>query len=234
MLFRLHLIAPAFRLLSVVACIVNLAAGTPLHSAARTNGDRAAVESGKSANEKLPEADSRPAIYKWNIADKQMPLLGLPDAHLSPGLDQSLTYPLDQFSFPIFQALGYDDEQGKYLLPSISSETKGVHFIEFASTEIKDTYISTDGTNIKLIDNDNLKTVRTSNGTKYMFVRYPDGEFRCASIKESNGDYLSLIYRANGLTLHGIIDSSGRTIAFNYTSEGISQSPKPGWRTRKV
>jgi hypothetical protein len=161
-------------------------------------------------------------VFKWNLEDKELPLLSLPGDRLVPGFDQSLSYPLDQFSFPIFQALNYDDEHGRYLLPSISSKSVDVHFIEFEPTEIKNTFMSTDGTNIKLIDNDNLKTFRTSDGTKYVFVRYPDGEFRCASIKVSSGTYISLIYAANGLTLHGVVDSFGRTITFNHASDGIA------------
>ena len=220
MLFRLQLVKSALRPLCLLACIVNFAAGAPLHSVGETGNARTAVTFDKSTNGTTDE-DAMPAIYKWNITDKQMPLLGLSNARLSSKLDQSLSYPLGQFSFPIFQALNYDDEQGKFLLPSISSESK-VHFIEFESTEVRNIYISNDGTNIKLIDNDNLKTIRTSSGTKYIFVRYPDGEFRCSMIKEASGEYLSLIYRANGLSLHGVVDSTGRTLTFNYTSEGIT------------
>ena len=32
-------------------------------------------------------------------------------------------------------------------------------------------------------------------------VRYPDGEFRCASIKEAGGANLSMLYTASGLML---------------------------------
>jgi len=151
-----------------------------------------------------------------------LPLLGLANTRLTPGFDQSLTYPLNQFGFPIFQALNYDDERGRYLVPSIYRDSRDLHFIEFATTETKNTYVSIDDPNIKLIDNDNLKTLRASDGTKYIFVRYPDGEFRCASIKDPSGAYISLLYTANGLMLHGVVDSSGRTITFNYGRDGIN------------
>jgi hypothetical protein len=160
------------------------------------------------------------AVY-WNLKDRELPLLGLENTRLTPGFDQSLTYPLDQLGFPIFQALNHDDERGRYLVPSIDRSASGVHFIEFAPTETRNTYVSTDDRNIKLIDNDNLKTLRTSDGTKYIFVRYPDGEFRCASIKDPSGAFISLLYTANGLMLHGVVDSFGRTITFNYGRNGI-------------
>ena len=220
----------AFRAASLILCVMNAAAGATFASRARVDGrrDRVRFVAVKVAKTGFTESASPTTVYKWNLSDRELPLLGLPNTHLTAGLDQSLTYPLDQFRFPIFQALNYDDEHARYLLPSISSESKGVHFIEFAPIESRNTYASIDGTNIKLIDNDNLKTVRTSDGTKYTFVRYPDGEFRCASIKDSSGDSLSLLYTANGLMLHGVVDSSGRTITFNYTSDGI-QSITQTW-----
>ena len=215
------LLPRAFCLASLIVCLMNAATGATLASRARVDGGRNRVRfvAVKPANTGSVEPAS-PA-YKWNVSDRGLPLLGLPNSHLTAGLDQSLTYPMDQFSFPLFQALTYDDEHALYLLPSLSKESKGIHFIEFAPTESKNTYTSVDGANLKLIDNDNMKTVRTGDGTKYIFVRYPDGEFRCASIKDSSGVYLNLLYTANGLVLHGVVDSSGRTITFNYASDGI-------------
>jgi hypothetical protein len=224
------LLPPAFRVASLILCVINAAAGATFLSRASVDGgrDRVRFVAVKLAKAGSTESTSPATVYKWNLSDRELPLLGLPNTHLTTGLDQSLTYPLDQFRFPIFQALNYDDEHARYLLPSISSESKGVHFIEFVPIESRNTYASIDGTNIKLIDNDNLKTVRTSDGTKYTFVRYPDGEFRCASIKDSSGASLSLLYTANGLMLHGVVDSFGRTITFNYASDGI-QSITQTW-----
>ena len=63
--------------------------------------------------------------------------------------------------------------------------------------------------------------VRAGDGTRYIFVRYPDGEFRCANIKDVNGANLSMLYAANGLMLHGVVDATGRTLTFNYAKAGI-------------
>jgi hypothetical protein len=159
--------------------------------------------------------------YKWNVGDRQSPLLSLPDANLKVGLDHTISYPVAQFNFPIFQSLSYDEENGRYLLPSISRESNGVHFIAFEPTETRNTFASTDGTNLKLIDNDAQKTVRTREGSRYIFVRYPDGEFRCASIRDASGASLNMLYTANGLMLHGVVDATGRTLTFNYSSAGL-------------
>ena len=209
----------SFRVASLILCVINVAAGATLASRASIDGGRARFVAVKPAS--TGSVESASSAYKWNVSDRGLPLLGLPNTHLTVGFDQSLSYPLDQFNFPLFQALTYDEERGRYLLPSLSMASKGIHFIEFASSDGKNTYTSVDGANIKLIDNNNMKTVRSGDGTSYIFVRYPDGEFRCASIKNSSGVYLNLLYTANGLMLHGVVDSSGRTVTFNYASDGI-------------
>jgi hypothetical protein len=221
MTYSLRLIPAVFRLTSLMACLVSIAAGATLPLTTNVDGARNRVRFiYRSAGDPI-EPERVTTFSKWNVIDKQLPLLNLPGDRLKQGFDQSLSFPLDQFRFPIFQALSYDDEHGRYLLPTISTEGKGVHFIEFVASEIKSTFTSTEG-DIKLIDNDNLKTIRTADGTKYSFVRYPDGEFRCAGIKDPQSTYLSLLYTANGLTLHGLVDSSGRTVTFNYSRDGIT------------
>lgn len=218
---RIHqtLLPQAFRLALLLLCVVSVCAGATLRAKSDSGRNRLKLVAAKAGN--TGSIDAAGHGFKWNVSDKELPLLGLPNSQLSSGLDRLLSYPLAQLNFPIFQALSYDEEHAHYLLPSISSESQGVHFIEFAMSEIRNTYTSVDDANIQLIDNDNLKVVRTGDGARYLFVRYPDGEFRCASIKEPNGASLNLLYTANGLLLHGVVDSAGRTITFNYTSDGI-------------
>ena len=207
----------------MVLCVANAVAGATFTSTARVDRgrDRVRFVDARIAKPGSPESAGPANVYTWNLKDRELPLLGFANARLTPGFELSLAYPLDQLAFPIFQALNYDDERGRYLVPSIGRSGNGIHFIEFATTETRNTYVSIDDRNIKLIDNDNLKTLLTSDGTKYIFVRYPDGEFRCASIKDPSGSYISLLYTANGLMLHGVVDSSGRTITFNYDRDGI-------------
>ena len=207
-----------FRFASLILCAANMAAGaTPDRPKSKT---QPALNTRDAAATTLATPEEAPVVYKWNVSDRELPLLGLPDGHLTPGLDHSLSYPLDRFSFPIFQVLSYDPERGIYVLPSFSAEGKSGQTIEFTAGN-KNTYFSNDGSKIQLVDRDTLKTVRASDGTSYLFVRYPDGEFRCAGIKTPNGESLSLLYSASGLMLHGVIDSSGRTITFNYSKNGV-------------
>ena len=217
------------RVAAIVLCVASAAAGATFASRARVDGGRDQIRfvAARTARPETPASASSTNAYAWNLRDRELPLLDL-STHLKPGFEQSLTYPLGQYGFPIFQALNYDEERGRYLVPSISRDSRDFHFIEFATTDNKNIYASIDDPNIKLTDNDNLKTLRTSDGTKYIFVRYPDGEFRCASIKDPSGAHISLLYTANGLMLHGVVDSAGRTITFNYRSDGI-QSVTQTW-----
>src|SRR6185436_6796093 len=57
---------------------------------------------------------------------------------------------------------------------------------------------------------------------RLLFIQYPDGEFRCAGIKNKSGANLDLLYAANGLTLNGVVDSFGRTVRFNHDAAGIA------------
>jgi hypothetical protein len=159
--------------------------------------------------------------YKWNVDDRQFPLLSFFSEQLKPGLDQSLSYPMDQFRFLIFETLDYDDARVRYFLPSISSDGRGTHLIEFEPTQIKNNFVSVDEKKLKLTDNGAQKTIRASDGTRYVFVRYPDGEFRCAEIKDAGNNRLNFVYTSNGSMLHGVVDSAGRTITFNYADDGI-------------
>src|SRR5438128_456137 len=164
-------------------------------------------------------SDNANAAYKWNITDRQLPLLGLMKDNLKPGFDQLLSYPAEQFDFPIFRPLGFDEERGVYLLPILAKSNKQLSFIELTRVSDTNNYVASGG--LELVDKDGLKILKTGEGTKYFFVRYPDNEFRCATIKQAEGATLNLLYAANGLALHGVIDSSGRSLTFNYGDQGI-------------
>ena len=205
----------AFGLAVLLTFMVQLGTATPMFTrASDRNGLTGEYEAAiSSAGEILN--------YKWNADEKELPLLNLEGDGLKPGFDRSLTYQLAQFRFVIFQALSYDEQRNVYVLPLSTAEGAVNHFLEFQSTEVKNSYAPTDGTNIRLIDNDSMKTIRTADGSRYIFVRYPNGELHCAIIRNPSGAVLNLLYTANGLRLHGVVDNSGRTVTFNYDSAGI-------------
>ena len=124
-----------------------------------------------------------------------------------------------KFDFPIFKSLELDQEHGRYLMPAILRRDRKLIFIEFSRLGRSNIYSSREG--LELIDQGNLKIIRAANGARFLFVHYPDGKLRCATIKESTGVTLNLLYTSNGLALHGVVDSSGRSLTFNYGDEGI-------------
>ena len=164
--------------------------------------------------------------YQWNIANKELPLIGLNASRLNAGFDQSLAFPAGPFDLAIFRSLSYDEDGGgKYLLPALT-KAHHVAFIELTRTGVPNTFMSIEG--IQLVEKSGMKVVKTADGTSYLFTQYPDGEFRCSTIKQVNGPTLFLLYTANGLVLHGVSDSSGRSVTFNYGKNGM-QSLTQTW-----
>ncbi|HYW70786.1 MAG TPA: hypothetical protein VE961_07120 [Pyrinomonadaceae bacterium] len=132
----------------------------------------------------------------------------------------------NQFDFPIFKSLEFDKENDQYFMPAVSRRDRKLILIEFTRPGKSNTYISREG--LVLFDQDSLKIIRAGNGTRFLFLKYPDGKLRCAAIKEDANVTLNLLYTANGLALHGVVDSSGRSLTFNYGDEGI-QSLTQTW-----
>ena len=125
----------------------------------------------------------------------------------------------NQFDFPIFKSLEFDRKHDKYLMPAVSRRDRKLVFIDFTHIGKTHIYLSREG--LDLIDQGNLKIVRARNGARFLFLQYPDGSLRCTAIKEDANITFNLLYTANALALHGVVDSSGRSLTFNYGDEGI-------------
>jgi hypothetical protein len=111
-------------------------------------------------------------------------------------------------------------------MPAVLRRGRKLILIDFIRPGKTNTYLSREG--LVLTDQGNLKIIRAGNGTRFLFLQYPDGIFRCTAIKENPNVTLNLIYTANGLALHGLVDSLGRSLTFNYGAEGI-QSLTQTW-----
>src|SRR5580765_1716843 len=72
-------------------------------------------------NTNISSAGDSLAIYRWNLADENQPLISLPD-HVGAGVDWSLSYSLDQFEFPLFQSVYYNQRARKYILMVIAKQ----------------------------------------------------------------------------------------------------------------
>ena len=169
---------------------------------------------------------SRPAVqmrYRWNTDEKDLPLLEMDgDGRLEEAEVAGFGYPMDGLSIQILAGLRYDEARKVYELPlaagSIDGAAREETSIVFEATEKGSRYRASGQPNLELLDNDSMKTIRTSGGSRYQFVRYPDGKFYCVLIKEASGVGINFVYLARGCLLHAISDSLGRTITLNYSS----------------
>lgn len=167
------------------------------------------------ANNAFSASDSI-STFSWNLADDDQPLITLPD-HIGAGVDLSLSYSLDQFQFPLFQSLYYNQRAGKYILMVIPRQGRRTEFIDIA-------LIQQAGANgyagLGFSENGRAKLLRTGEGTVYTFMPLSNGELRCSQIRDRSGAVISLQYE--GEELARIEDQTGRTISFGYTTEYLS------------
>jgi YD repeat-containing protein len=117
-----------------------------------------------------------------------------------------------RIGFPAIQGPFTDAEAGgtlAYLLITPS----GAH-VELRQ-QADGTYESTDSSNLQLLTGSNGQLLlRAPDGTQFTYVSVNDA-FRCASIKDSNGNYLSVAYNTYGRMM-AITDTLGRTVSLNY------------------
>ena len=171
--------------------------------------------------------------YRWNLSDEGVPLVNLPDS-LGGGLDQSLTYRMDQFEFPLFQSLYYNERAHKYVLMVVQKEDiakqrgnvselagRRAECVELVRTKDGKDFAANGKLNLRLQDQGGLKVLTTSEGTVYTFARLGDGELHCRQINDRQGDVISLDYTNESL-LGSIHDDRGRTMTFNYTNDYVS------------
>ncbi|MDQ1636769.1 MAG: hypothetical protein QOF62_108 [Pyrinomonadaceae bacterium] len=156
------------------------------------------------------------AIYPWNLTDGGQPLISLPD-HIGAGVDLSLSYSLDQFEFPLFQSLYYNESARKYILMVIAKQGRRAQFLDLNTTPRQ----SVTGAELKLSENGRNKLLRTKEGTVYTFAPLGDGELHCSQIKDCNGLIIKLHYNRQA-SLEQIDDASGRRIEFSYSDDYVS------------
>jgi hypothetical protein len=171
------------------------------------------------ASESSLTAKQSKSTYQWNIGDATLPLISLPD-HIVGGVDLSLTYSMDQFQFPLFQSLYYNEQARKYIL-MVMSERGGTHFIDLPQAGDLGLVQSTSNSNLRMTDEGDGKLIRTDEGTVYTFAQLADGEFHCRQIKDRAGLVIEFSY-SDEAALAAIADDAGRTVHFSYTKDYLS------------
>lgn len=155
------------------------------------------------------------ATYNWNLSERQRPLLDLPD-QLTANLELSLSYPMVRFAFPLFQSLYFNKRSDEYMLMVVPKVGRRAGLISLRRTGQANTY-NDRTTGFLLVDQNDVKIIRSSDGIEYTFARFGDGEFRCSRVRDGHSPALTLAY-ANDNLLQGIVETGGRTIRLNYQS----------------
>lgn len=169
------------------------------------------------ATSNIASASDSIAIYDWNLTDDAQPLISLPD-HIAAGVDLSLSYPMDQFEFPLFQSIYYNQSARKYILMVISRQGRRARFIDLDAEQLKSEGA---GARLNFSGDGPNKLLSTRDGTIYTFAPLGNGELHCSQIEDRNGAVIKLHYNREA-SLDRIAGASGRNIGFNYTGEYVS------------
>lgn len=167
------------------------------------------------------ETSGPPAsTYAWNLREESLPLISLPD-HIAGNIDLSLTYSLDQFQFPLFQSVYFNQQAGKYILMVIRTGHRRAEFIDLAPVTRPGQFAASGNVNMQLADEGSVKLLRSSDGTIYTFAQLPDGELHCQQINDREGFVINFSY-TKASSIDTISDASGRTVSFTYTDDYVS------------
>jgi YD repeat-containing protein len=140
--------------------------------------------------------------------------------------DQGDPSPGFRLGFPVIQSQHYNAQVGRYghmlLLPSGQR-------VELRATGAANTYESQDSSYLKLTDNGSgLLYLWMTDGTRLSFI-WRNNAYRCAEIKDRNGNYITINYDALN-RLSTVIDTLGRTITFEYDAYHKPIKIKQSWQ----
>jgi hypothetical protein len=194
-----------------------------------------------------PERDAQPANrltanYRWNLNNEDLPMISLPE-HIADGLDLSLTFPLDNFEFPLFQSLNFNQRARKYSLMVMVKDEVGpvtttyakdrrTYFVELLAGGRDRQFSATGKFNLHLTDRGEFKLLTSGNGTVYTFAAVADGELRCSRIADADGVALDFRYALDA-SLKTISDNAGRTMTFGYTNQSVTSITQT-WGSRRT
>jgi YD repeat-containing protein len=134
--------------------------------------------------------------------------------------------------FPTLQARFIDQQTYKQAYTMVTPSGGTVSLQQTAAGA--STYESLDGAHTYLVEQDANTPVqniimRTTDGTQYYFSYNANvNEYRCYTIKDRNGNYISISYNALARPQQ-VVDTLGRTINFNYDSNNYLVSISQTW-----
>ncbi|HEX9630158.1 MAG TPA: hypothetical protein VF961_09075 [Pyrinomonadaceae bacterium] len=198
----------------VIVALLSIAAFAVVPELGRSIVPTSFVSAGTNSN--ASAASDSISIYRWNLTDGEQPLISLPD-HVAAGVDLALSYSLDQFEFPLFQSVYYNQSARKYILMVIAKQGRRAQFLDLNTAQRE----SGAAAGLNFLESGRNKLLSTKEGTVYTFAPLGDGELHCSQIKDRNGLVINLHYNREAL-LAQIEDASGRSIGFSYTEDYVS------------
>jgi len=133
-----------------------------------------------------------------------------------------------RLGLPILQPRFLNSAVNVYAYLMVTTSGGRVELRQIGSSHI---YESQDSTYTQLDDsNSNALLLRTKDGTQYTFVPVAfNNEFRCATIKDRNGNYISASYDSTTGHILSITDTLQRTLNFIYDGTGNLQAIRQTW-----
>ena len=118
----------------------------------------------------------------------------------------------------------FDAQTGKRSYLLITGSGKRVELRQAGTSNI---YETGDSSYLQITDNGSSLLLRDTSGTQ-MELSDRNGEYRCTSIKDRNGNYLTINYDTLG-HITNIVDTLGRNITFNYDTNANLISITQAW-----
>jgi hypothetical protein len=154
-----------------------------------------------------------PTALPWNVSDRNLALLKVPDV-VHGDLNDLLLYPTPEFSLPLLQPLTFSAECDCYSLTVRMHNTQRLRVLQLWRTAAG-FYRSQNGVYVELEEFGPLKAITGLSGTRYLFTEVGQAEHRCVSVHTLAGNYLLVDYTAAGL-ISQLRDSYSRTIVPTY------------------
>ncbi|HYJ86711.1 MAG TPA: S8 family serine peptidase [Pyrinomonadaceae bacterium] len=133
-----------------------------------------------------------------------------------------------RLALPTLQQRFLNPQTGMYAYMMVTPSGSRVELRQVGSSSV---YESQDGSYIQLdMSNPNAPLVRTTDGTQMSFIPVTiNSEYRCAQIKDRNGNYISATHDTTNGRLSTVTDTLGRVVSLVYDGSGNLSAIRQTW-----
>src|SRR5437588_4287666 len=130
--------------------------------------------------------------------------------------DRGWPSPGFRLGLPVIQLPYFDAQAARSIYMLTTSAGQRMELRQVGTSNV---YETADSSHLQLTDNGSTLLLRTTDGTQMTYQRF-ENEWKVTTIKDRNGNYLSVSYNAQGTSgqydIHTITDTLNRTITFIY------------------